>query len=102
MIKKIFTLFKIARTLAVSDALKIIYKFHKPPLFIRVFFKIFSISFDKTNSGNMNISDEERLCKSIQSMESGINHVALNEEKDVEQSKGQSGSGGSGWRGIYA
>ena len=68
MIKKIFTLFKIARTLAVSDALKIIYKFHKPPLFIRVFFKIFSISFDKTNSENMNISDEERLCKSIQSM----------------------------------
>ena len=68
MIKKIFTLFKIARTLAVSDALKIIYKFHKPPLFIIVFFKIFSISFDKTNSGNMNISDEERLCKSIQSM----------------------------------
>ena len=68
MIKKIFTLFKIARTLAVSDALKIIYKFHKPPLFIRVFFKIFSISFNKTNSENMNISDEERLCKSIQSM----------------------------------
>ena len=68
MIKKIFTLFKIARTLAVSDALKIIYKFHKPPLFIRIFFKIFSISFNKTNSGNMNISDEERLCKSIQSM----------------------------------
>ena len=68
MIKKIFTLFKIARTLAVSDALKIIYKFHKPPLFIRVFFKIFSLSFNKTNSENMNISDEERLCKSIQSM----------------------------------
>ncbi len=68
MIKKIFTLFKIARTLAVSDALKIIYKFHKPPLFVRVFFKIFSLSFNKTNSGNMNISDEERLCKSIQSM----------------------------------
>ena len=68
MIKKIFTLFKIARTLAVSDALEIIYKFHKPPLFIRVFFKIFSLSFNKTNSENMNMSDEERLCKSIQSM----------------------------------
>ena len=68
MIKKIFTLFKIARTLAVSDALKIIYKFHKPPLFVVVFFKIFSLSFNKTNSENMNISDEERLCKSIQSM----------------------------------
>ena len=68
MIKKIFTLFKIARTLAVSDALKIIYKFHKPPLFIRVFFKIFSLSFNKINSENMNIGDEERLCKSIQSM----------------------------------
>ena len=68
MIKKIFTLFKIARTLAVSDALKIIYKFHKPSLFVRVFFKIFSLSFNKTNSENMNIKDEERLCKSIQSM----------------------------------
>ena len=68
MIKKIFTLFKIARTLAVSDALKIIYKFHKPSLFVRVFFTIFSLSFNKTNSENMNISDEERLCKSIQSM----------------------------------
>ncbi len=68
MIKKIFTLFKIARTLAVSDALKIIYKFHKPPLFIRAFFKIFSLSFNKINSENMNIGDEERLCKSIQSM----------------------------------
>ena len=68
MIKKIFTLFKIARTLAVSDALKIIYKFHKPPLFVKVFFKIFSLSFNKTNNENMNISDEERLCKSIQSM----------------------------------
>ena len=68
MIKKIFTLFKIARTLAVSDALKIIYKFHKPSLFVRVFFTFFSLSFDKTNSENMNISDEERLCKSIQSM----------------------------------
>ena len=68
MIKKIFTLFKIARTLAVSDALEIIYKFHRPPLFVRVFFKIFSLSFNKTNSENMNIKDEERLCKSIQSM----------------------------------
>ena len=68
MIKKIFTLFKIARTLAVSDALKIIYKFHKPPLFVRVFFTIFSLSFNKTNSESMNISDEEKLCKSIQSM----------------------------------
>ena len=39
------------------------------------------------------------MSKSIQSIGSGINHVALNEEKDVEQSKGQSGSG---WRVIYA
>ena len=68
MIKKIFTLFKIVRKLAVSDALEIIYKFHKPPLFVRVFFKIFSLSFNRTNSENMNISEEERLCKSIQSM----------------------------------
>ena len=35
MIKKLFTLFKLARKLAKSDALKIISKFHKPPLIIK-------------------------------------------------------------------
>ena len=34
MINKIITLFKIARKLAQSDAIKIIEKFHKPPKII--------------------------------------------------------------------
>ena len=32
MIKKLIILFKIARKLALSDALKVISKFHQPPL----------------------------------------------------------------------
>ena len=68
MIKKIFTLLILARKLAQSDALKIISKIHKPPLIIRIFFGIFSISiFGKTNQ-NINLSDEERLCNSVQDM----------------------------------
>ena len=64
MIKKIFILLKIARKLALSDALKI----HEPPLIIKIFLGIFSISlFGKINQ-NLNLSDEERLCNSIQDM----------------------------------
>ena len=49
MIKKIVTLFKIARTLALSDALDVIYKIHQPPLSLKIFFKLFSFSvFKKT------------------------------------------------------
>ena len=47
MLKKITTLFRIARTLALSDALNVIYKVHKPPTFIRLIFNILSISFSK-------------------------------------------------------
>ena len=68
MIKKIVTLFKIARTLALSDALDVIYKIHQPPLSLKIFFKLFSIKFSKKNKETSNLSDEEKLCNSIQNM----------------------------------
>ena len=41
MIKKLFILFKIARKLALSDALKIISKIHEPPFLMKFVMKIF-------------------------------------------------------------
>ena len=47
MIKKVVTLFKIARTLALSDALDVIYKIHQPPLSLKIFLNYFRLSFQK-------------------------------------------------------
>ena len=68
MIKKIFILFKIARKVALSDALKVISKFHKPPLIIKIVLSLFSISFSKDKYSSNKFSDEEKLCFSIQEM----------------------------------
>ena len=68
MIKKIYILFKIARKLALSDALKIVSRVHKPPLAIKIFLGIFSISFSERKNEDRKLSDEERLCLSIQNM----------------------------------
>ena len=68
MLKKFVTLFRIARALSLSGALDIIYKFHKPPRSIRLFFKIFSISFDNKKTTDNSLDDAEKLCKSIQNM----------------------------------
>ncbi len=68
MIKKFITLFKIVRTLALSEALEVIYKVHKPPTIIRIIFKIFAISFSKDRNIKQHENDEERLCNSIQNM----------------------------------
>ena len=68
MIKKLIILFKIARKLALSDALKIISKFHQPPLIIKIFLNLFSISFSKSNYQSSKLTDEEKLCSSIQGM----------------------------------
>ena len=68
MLKKIFILFKIARKLAISDALKIVSKTHEPPLGVKIFFNIFSISFSPKTNQLHNLNDEERLCKSIENM----------------------------------
>ena len=67
MIKKIIILFKLARKIALSDALNVISKIQKPPLIINFFFSIFSFSFKKDDQFQ-NFSDEEKLCASIQSM----------------------------------
>ena len=69
MIKKIFILLKLARKLALSDALKIVSKIHEPPLIIKIFLGIFSISLFGKTKQNLNLSDEERLCNSVQDME---------------------------------
>ena len=68
MLKKFITLFKIARALSLSGALEIIYKFHRPPTSVKLFFKIFSVSFGKKEIKNNTLNDEEKLCKSIQNM----------------------------------
>ena len=68
MIKKIFILLKIARKIALSDAIKIVSKIHELPLFIKIFFGIFSISFSGIKNENQKLSDEERLCNSIEDM----------------------------------
>ena len=60
MIKKIFILFKLARKLALSDALKIFSKVHKTPLLVNIFFNIFAISFSNKTRQDQNLTDEER------------------------------------------
>jgi ubiquinone biosynthesis protein len=66
MIKQLLTLFKLGRKLAKSDALNIVSKFKKPPTVIRILFKI--LSFSNSKKTDFNISEGERLSKSLQSM----------------------------------
>ncbi len=73
MIRKIITLFIIGRKLALSDALDIISKVYKVPTIIRVFFTFLGLFGKKNLSQNYN--DEERLCKSMESM--GITFIKL-------------------------
>ncbi len=68
MIKKIFTLFKLGRKLAKSDALTIATKFNKPPLAIKMLFNLLSFSFTKNQQVNQNDSEGKRLSNSLQSM----------------------------------
>jgi ubiquinone biosynthesis protein len=68
MIKKLFTLFKIGRKLALSDALNIASKFHKPPFIVKIFFQILSLSFSNKNKVNFDVDEGKRLSNSLQSM----------------------------------
>ncbi len=68
MINKIITLFKIARKLAQSDAIKIISKLHEPPKTIKFFFYLLSFSFSSSKKENNNLNEEQKLCSSIQEM----------------------------------
>ena len=68
MIKKLFTLFKLGRKLAKSDALTIATKFIKPPPAIKILFNLLSFSFIKNQQVNQNDSEGKRLSNSLQSM----------------------------------
>ena len=48
MIKKLLTLFKIGRKLALSDALNIISKIYEVPILIKIFFSLLGL-FGKKN-----------------------------------------------------
>ncbi len=68
MIKKLITLFILGRKLAKSDALVISSKFNKPPLTIKILFKILGFSFTKKEKINENDNEGKRLSDSLQSM----------------------------------
>ena len=67
MIKKIFTLFKLARKIAKSDIPNIVSKFQELPLIIKLLFKILSFSFTKRKIEE-NKNEGERLSISLESM----------------------------------
>ncbi len=68
MIKKLFVLVKLARKIAVSDAITVVSKFHEPPIIIKFLMRVLSITFTSNRNENKNLSDEEKLCKSIEGM----------------------------------
>ena len=68
MITKIIILFKLARRIAKSEAIKVISKTHEPPLLIKIILNVLSFSFSKDSKKELNSSDEERLCNSIENM----------------------------------
>ena len=67
MFKKIYILFKIARKLSKSEALKVIAKIHQPPKIIIFLSNLLSFSLSNSSRKD-NLSDEEKLCNSIQDM----------------------------------
>ena len=68
MLKKIITLFVLGRKVAKSDILKITSKFQKPPLGIKILFKILSFSFSSNQQGGADRNEGERLSSSLESM----------------------------------
>ena len=68
MIKRLFILFKLGRKLAKSDALKIITRFNRPPLLIKILFKIIGFSFSNINEVNQTKNEAQKLSHSLQSM----------------------------------
>ena len=68
MIKKIIILFKLGRKVAKSDILNIISKFKKPPLLVKILFKILSFSLSNKNEVNVDGNEGERLSRLLESM----------------------------------
>ena len=78
MLKKLFILFKIARKLALSDALKVISKFHQPPLIIKILVNLFSISFSKIQNNNL-----ETLYKNYSKLIPKVGEKIVGEKKTL-------------------
>jgi len=68
MITKLITLLKLGRKVAKSDILEITSKFQKPPLAIKILFKVLSFSFSEKNQLKINKDVGERLSNSLESM----------------------------------
>ena len=68
MIRKLIILFKIGRKIAKSDILSIVSKIKKPPLAIKILFKILSFSFSPKKRIEKNKDEGERLSDSLESM----------------------------------
>ncbi|WP_075522141.1 2-polyprenylphenol 6-hydroxylase [Candidatus Pelagibacter communis] len=68
MIRKLFTLLKLGRKVAKSDILKITSKFHRPPLVIKILFKILSFSFSRTQQALTSQDEGERLSSALEGM----------------------------------
>ena len=69
MIKKILTLFKIARKISQSEVINIVSQFHEIPKTVKFFSFILSFSFSNSKKlSDKNTNEEEKLCNSIQEM----------------------------------
>ncbi len=68
MLKRIITLFKLGRKVAKSDILNITSKFQKPPLTVKILFKILSFSFSSKDQIEIKRDEGERLSSSLESM----------------------------------
>ena len=68
MIKKVITLFKLSRKIAKSDILNITSKFKKPPIAIKILFKILAFSFSKKKKIDIDKDEGVRLSNSLESM----------------------------------
>ncbi len=73
MIAKVITLFKIARKLALSDALGIFSKIYEVPMIVKIFFSLMGLFGKKELKNTYN--EAERLCRSLETM--GITFIKL-------------------------
>ena len=60
MIKRLFTLLKLGRKIAKSEALEITTKFIGLPFLIKIFFKIIGFSFSQKREANQIGSEEKK------------------------------------------
>ena len=68
MISKLIILFKLGRKVAKSDMLEITSKFQKPPLAVKILFKVLSFSFSPKEQKEKSKDIGERLSNSLESM----------------------------------